>query len=151
MAKVELSRTLQPPNSHRDIFRDIYALLSWRIPHSSEPFGDPHIMSKQRTGYVYYDEKRKTWTARLTYKDELAGLATSGARSATRLKAISCSRNCSTILTSTARRSLTTPNSQVLEIAGIGREILARLNCFASHLQPDDLDRRLHPIRETLN
>ena len=30
-------------------------------------------MPKKRTGYVYYDEKRKTWTARLTYKD--AGLA----------------------------------------------------------------------------
>src|SRR5262245_45521787 len=28
-------------------------------------------MPKQRTGYVYYDKKRKTWTARLTYKDEL--------------------------------------------------------------------------------
>jgi hypothetical protein len=34
-------------------------------------FGDPHIMPKQRTGYVYYDKKRKTWTARLKYKDEL--------------------------------------------------------------------------------
>src|SRR6266511_860293 len=28
-------------------------------------------MPKQRTGYVYYDKKRKTWTARLKYKDEL--------------------------------------------------------------------------------
>lgn len=28
-------------------------------------------MPKQRTGYVYYDKKRKTWTARLTYKDDL--------------------------------------------------------------------------------
>jgi hypothetical protein len=28
-------------------------------------------MPKQRTGYVYYDEKRKAWTARLTHKDEL--------------------------------------------------------------------------------
>ncbi|MGH9755246.1 MAG: integrase [Blastocatellia bacterium] len=28
-------------------------------------------MPKQRTGYAYYDKKRKTWTARLTYKDEL--------------------------------------------------------------------------------
>ena len=28
-------------------------------------------MPKQRTGYVYYDEKRKTWMARLKYKDEL--------------------------------------------------------------------------------
>ena len=28
-------------------------------------------MPKQRTGYVYYDEKRKTYVARLTYKDEL--------------------------------------------------------------------------------
>jgi hypothetical protein len=27
-------------------------------------------MPKQRTGYVYYDEKRKAWTARLTYKDD---------------------------------------------------------------------------------
>jgi hypothetical protein len=29
------------------------------------------IKPKQRTGYVYYDKKRKTWTARLKYKDEL--------------------------------------------------------------------------------
>jgi hypothetical protein len=28
-------------------------------------------MPKQRTGYVYFDKKRKTWTARLTYKYEL--------------------------------------------------------------------------------
>jgi hypothetical protein len=28
-------------------------------------------MPKQRTGYVYFDKQRKTWTARLTYKDEL--------------------------------------------------------------------------------
>jgi hypothetical protein len=28
-------------------------------------------MPKQRTGYVYYDKKRKSWTARLKYKDEL--------------------------------------------------------------------------------
>ena len=28
-------------------------------------------MPKQRTGYIYFDKKRKTWTARLTYKDEL--------------------------------------------------------------------------------
>jgi integrase len=28
-------------------------------------------MPKQRTGYIFYDKKRKTWTARLTYKDEL--------------------------------------------------------------------------------
>jgi hypothetical protein len=28
-------------------------------------------MPKQLTGYIYYDKKRKTWTARLTYKDEL--------------------------------------------------------------------------------
>jgi hypothetical protein len=27
-------------------------------------------MPKQRTGYVYYDEKRKAWTARLIYKDD---------------------------------------------------------------------------------
>lgn len=28
-------------------------------------------MSKQREGYCYFDKERKTWTARLTYKDEL--------------------------------------------------------------------------------
>jgi hypothetical protein len=28
-------------------------------------------MPKQRTGYVYYDEERKSWTARVSYKDEL--------------------------------------------------------------------------------
>jgi integrase len=28
-------------------------------------------MPKQRTGYVFYDKQRKTWTARLKYKDEL--------------------------------------------------------------------------------
>ncbi|MBS1790592.1 MAG: hypothetical protein JST85_22935 [Acidobacteria bacterium] len=27
-------------------------------------------MPKQRTGYVYFDEKRNAWTARVTYKDE---------------------------------------------------------------------------------
>jgi integrase len=28
-------------------------------------------MSKQRTGYVYFDKERRAWTARLTYKDAL--------------------------------------------------------------------------------
>jgi len=28
-------------------------------------------MPKQRTGYVYFDKKRKTWIARLAFKDEL--------------------------------------------------------------------------------
>src|SRR5262249_2230365 len=40
------------------------------VPEISRPT-ETENMPKQRTGYVYYDRERKTWTARLTYTDDL--------------------------------------------------------------------------------